>query len=660
MEPLEPRLLLAFTDATSAVFGTSSIAPTFFDYDNDGWQDAAGWTNHWRLWRNDEGVYSDEGPLSDGLQNGQIFAGDIDNDGWTDLLVGHQGYITVLRNDEGSGSFQKVTHVPPDNGIIGGGGSVGDFNNDGFLDFYRGGYVSNNSQLIVSVPDATQPGGRGFDLAWQGDGRYVRSVTSADYDEDGDLDVYTAAYFLQNNGLFQNQRNGQPFPFINVGLNESGHSVGAQWGDLDNDGDLDIFLGNFAHPGNPEPRVFRNEGPGGGYAMTDIGQRGIYFRESWASPALGDYDNDGNLDLWYGAFGPPSYSSSDTSALFRNTPNTSGPNFSDVTGVQGLGGLYNQAYDSWVDFDNDGDLDLVAGAKLFRNTLSNSNSWLKVDLGGDANTIGAIVKVTAGSTTRTRQVESGYGEAKFAPLIIHFGLGSHTGPVDVEITWLDGTTRSFQTAVNQTIDGGGGPDPDPTPTALPYVENFDDGVADSFEAVAAAWSVNGANRYHAAPEAGQDAISLVDLLDPLPSAVSMQATVRGLSVGGLSKNGVLVFDYQGENDFKFAGAFFGQNQLKIGHYDGTSWVAQATATESIATGTDYSLQLLLDGGTATLLVDGVEKLGHSFTGSLLDGDLGLGTNAAEATFDDFVLVGTTTLPFSENFDDGRANFLQPV
>ena len=49
---------------------------------------------------------------------------------------------------------------------------------EGFLDFYRGGYVSNNSQLIVSVPDATQPGGRGFDLSWQGDGRYVRSVTS--------------------------------------------------------------------------------------------------------------------------------------------------------------------------------------------------------------------------------------------------------------------------------------------------------------------------------------------------------------------------------------------------------------------------------------------------------------------------------------------------
>ena len=480
-EPLEPRLLLSFSDVTSTVFpGETSLNVRFFDYDNDGWLDAVNHTNHWRLWHNDGGVFSDQGPFSAGAPSGQVYPGDIDNDGWIDLFFGAQGYITVLRNAEGTGTFEKITHVPSTTGIIPGGGSVGDFNSDGYIDFYRGGYISNPSEIIVNVPDATQPGGRGFDLAWQGDSRYVRSVTSADYDEDGDLDVYTSAYYLQANALFQNQRNGQAFPFANIGVTGgNGHSVGSQWGDLDNDGDLDLFVGNFAHPGNPESRVYRNEGPGNGFALTDIGQRGVFFRESWGTPTLGDYDNDGNLDLLFTAFGCPGYSCSDTNVLFQNNPDANGPNFTDVTTAQGLSGLYT-GNESWADIDNDGDLDLVSGGKLFRNNLGNSNSWLKVDLGGDAKSIGAIVKVTAGGTTRARQVESGYGEARFNPLIIHFGLGCHSGKVDVEVTWLNGEKQSLQTTPNKTLTVNYDKSAPPSSPLLPVVQTFsynpDDGV----------------------------------------------------------------------------------------------------------------------------------------------------------------------------------------
>ena len=657
IEHLEPRLLLSFTDVTSTVFpGATSINPWFFDYDNDGWLDAAIFTNHWRLMHNDRGVFSDAGVLSDGLPPGQAFAGDIDNDGWVDLFVGHQGFITVLRNAEGTGSFEKVTHVPPDNGIVAGGGSVGDFNNDGFLDFYRGGYVSNNSQLIVSVPDATQPGGRGFDLVWQGDGRYVRSVTSADYDEDGDLDVYTAAYFLQNNALYQNQRNGQPFPFTNAGLNESGHSVGAQWGDLDNDGDLDLFLGNFAHSGNPESRVFRNEGPGGSYAMADIGQRGVFFRESWASPALGDYDNDGNLDLFLSAFGPPGYSSSDTSALFRNTPDSGGPNFGDVTSAQGLGGLY-VGNDKWVDYDDDGDLDLVAGGKLFRNSPGNANSWLKVDLGGDANSIGAIVKVTAGGTTRTRQVESGNGEARFSPLLIHFGLGSQAGPVDVEITWLDGTTRAFQTAVNQTIDGG----PGTTATALPYVENFDDGTAHGLGFALGDWYINTALRLRATPRrVGENTLAVLNLVDALPEALSICAIMRSKDADeALQHNGFIVFDHQDEQNFKFAGPFFGAGAWRIGRVSGGDWLFDASGPGTFELETDYDVTVRIIDGTVTIVADGVEQVTHTYGGDLRDGGLGLGTRNADTVFDDVTAAALAALPYAEDFDDGRADHLIP-
>ena len=665
IEPLEPRLLLSFSDVSSTVFpGDPNINAKFFDYDNDGWLDAARFTNYWSLWHNDAGVFSDQGPLSDGLQGGGMFAGDMDNDGWVDLFLQHQGSITVLRNAEGTGTFEKITHVPTLTGNIPGGGSVGDFNNDGYLDFYVGGYVSNYSHLIVNVPDATQPGGRGFDEAWRGDPRYVRSVTSADYDEDGDLDVYTSAYFSQTNVLYQNQRNGQPFPFTNIGVTgANGHSVGSQWGDLDSDGDLDLFLGQLAHPGNPESRTYRNEGPGGGFALTDIGQRGVFFRESYGTPNLGDFDNDGNLDLWFTAFGCPGYSCSDTNVLYQNSPDASGPNFTDVTSAQGLGGRYT-GNDAWVDFDNDGDLDLITGGVVFRNNVGNSNSWLKVDLGGDGNSIGAIVKVTAGGTTRARQVESGYGEAHFQPLIIHFGLGSHTGPVDVEITWLDGTTKTLQTAVNQTIDpinGGGG-----VGTALPYVEDFNDGNANSFRPVSGTWTVNGAGRYNGAADSGQNAVSLVDLLNPLPGAVKLEATIRGKDVSGFGKNGLLIYDYQDENNFKFAGPFFGGNEWRIGQWISSTLQVKAQVAETIDLNTDYDVETLLQDKKVTLLVGGVEKLSYEFGGSVMDGDVGVGTRNAVSTFDDFAVQVAPVppvegvLPYNENFDDGAADLFQPI
>ena len=660
MEPLEPRLLLSFSDVSSTVFpGEPNIYAKFFDYDNDGWLDAARFTNYWSLWHNDAGVFSDQGPLSDGLQGGGMFAGDMDNDGWVDLFLQHQGSITVLRNAEGTGTFEKITHVPTLTGNIPGGGSVGDFNNDGYLDFYVGGYVSNYSHLIVSVPDATQPGGRGFDEAWRGDPRYVRSVTSADYDEDGDLDVYTSAYFSQTNVLYQNQRNGQPFPFTNIGVTgANGHSVGSQWGDLDSDGDLDLFLSQFAHPGNPESRTYRNEGPSGGFALTDIGQRGVFFRESYGTPNLGDFDNDGNLDLWLTAFGCPGYSCSDTNVLYQNSPDASGPNFTDVTSAQGLGGRYT-GNDVWVDFDNDGDLDLITNGVVFRNNVGNSNSWLKVDLGGDGNSIGAIVKVTAGGTTRARQVESGYGEAHFQPLIIHFGLGSHTGPVDVEITWLDGTTKTLQTAVNQTIDpinGGVG-------TALPYVEDFNDGNANSFRPVSGTWTVNGAGRYNGAADSGQNAVSLVDLLNPLPGAVKLEATIQGKDVSGFGKNGLLIYDYQDENNFKFAGPFFGGNEWRIGQWISSTLQVKAQVAETIDLNTDYDVETLLQDKKVTLLVGGVEKLSYEFGGSVMDGDVGVGTRNAVSTFDDFAVQVPPVegvLPYNENFDDGVADLFQPI
>ncbi|MBN2271819.1 MAG: ASPIC/UnbV domain-containing protein [Sedimentisphaerales bacterium] len=97
---------------------------------------------------------------------------------------------------------------------------------------------------------------------------------------------------------------------------------------------------------------------------------------------------------------------------------------------------------AWADFDNDGDLDPATGGKLFVNR-GNHNSWLKVKLIGDGKTvnrsaIGSQVRIMDNGRILTRQVESGTGEGNQNEIMLHFGLGSHSKPVNLEIFWAGG------------------------------------------------------------------------------------------------------------------------------------------------------------------------------------------------------------------------------
>ena len=96
-----------------------------------------------------------------------------------------------------------------------------------------------------------------------------------------------------------NDRSGSDFPFTfgsdtYNALGGHGHSIGSAFGDLDSDGHLDIFAGNFSHPGQPQTRVLLNQGPAGNYHFTDLGPSGIHWKESWSSPVLADFEQ-----RWY-------------------------------------------------------------------------------------------------------------------------------------------------------------------------------------------------------------------------------------------------------------------------------------------------------------------------------------------------------------------------
>ena len=314
-------------------------------------------------------------------------------------------------------------------------------------------------RLVLNVPDATKPGGRGFEVIDELSFLRARGVAAADFNEDGHTDIYVSNYRLQGNLLWINNGSGSNFPFTfgsdsHGARGGDGHSIGSAFGDLDSDGHIDIFAGNFSHGGQPQTRILLNQGPSRDYHFADLGQRGIYWKESWSSPALGDYDNDGMLDVFFTAL--KSYGNN--SELFHNTGSPGNPQFADVTAAEGLPGGLDLYEVSWADWDNDGDLDLATNGRLFRNDLDNDNRWLKVDLlapgidGVNAFGFGATVRIDIGSKIVTRHVESGQGQGNQNDLTMHFGLGNTVGPVDVEVSWPGGVTRTIQSEVNRSIE----------------------------------------------------------------------------------------------------------------------------------------------------------------------------------------------------------------
>ena len=122
--------------------------------------------------------------------------------------------------------------------------------------------------------------------------------------------------------------------------------------------------------------------------------------------------------------------------------------FGDVTAESGLAQQPPTYQAAWVDFDNDGDLDLASAGKLFVNE-GGANRWLKVRLLGDGKSvnrsaIGAQVRVRFGAETLVRQVEAGTGEGNQNDLTLHFGLGPQTGPVEVEVLWPGGKSQTIK------------------------------------------------------------------------------------------------------------------------------------------------------------------------------------------------------------------------
>ena len=425
--------------AAAGVQGTGrSHGVAFGDYDGDGDLDmyVTSFNATDILFRNNgTGTFSDATASAglSGLQHGRTpIWGDYDNDGDLDLYVTREGGLPadLWRNNSGTTFTNVATTVGVD--MTGGMSAAwGDYDRDGFLD------------ILV-----TRWCGRPLLYRNNGDGTFTNRSTEAglarsgcgvgaifgDYDSDGDPDIYLT-FLGVDNALYRNNGDGT-FTDVTTYANVRGNGAGegAALGDYDNDGDLDLYVVNDS--GHPNI-LYRNNGDG---TFTDVtNQAGVGDMGTGRGVALGDYDNDGYLDItvlnWDGHI------------LYHNNSNGT---FSDVTELSGIIGSVSGNGVAFGDYDDDGDLDIYATSMgvsnfLYRNN-GNANHWLVVRTIGTVSNrtgIGARVKVTYDSLSQVREVSGGSGFHCQDSLPVEFGLGMHTQADTIEIRWPSGIVQTL-------------------------------------------------------------------------------------------------------------------------------------------------------------------------------------------------------------------------
>jgi hypothetical protein len=406
------------------------------DYNNDGCRDVLVLRGGWELAQrksllrnNCDGTFTDvtvaSGLAKPATSTQTATWTDIDNDGWVDLFVGNEDSPSQLFRNRGDGTFEDIAASA---GVARTAFTKavhsGDFDNDGYPDLYVSNlrsanllFRNNRNRTFTEVGAAAGVTGsdRGFP-AW-----------FFDYDNDGFDDLFVSSYFLS---IEENARSYMRLP-----------------------------------PNAKTMKLYRNLGNGSFKDVTVEANMAKVYMPMGSN--FGDIDNDGFLDIYLGT-GSPSYAALKPSVLLRNRD---GKSFVDVTASSGTGEMHKGHGVAFADLDNDGDEEIVfkvGGAtpgdahafRLFENP-GHGNDWLGLSLVGvktNRAAIGARIKVTVetpGGQRRSlyRTVNSG-GTFGASPLQQHIGLGKAARIVDVEVFWPVSNTRQHfaNVAKNQVVE----------------------------------------------------------------------------------------------------------------------------------------------------------------------------------------------------------------
>ncbi len=443
-----------------------------------------------RLLLNDgEGRFRDAtqawGVVSRGYGQG-VAVGDVDNDGWTDVyLTTWEGHDRLLRNT-GSG-FEDIT---AGSGIAmrpqwASSAAFLDADGDGNLDLYIGYYSAYdrehardcftagvltycNPVLFDALPDRILRG-RGDGTfeettdAWGVGAHPARSlaVVAGDVDLDGDTDIYVAADLTRNllfinDGTGKMTERGRPagVAYSEVGGEEAG--MGADMGDVDGDGLVDLVCANFQHQATS---VYQQVEPGFFTERADMIGVGAPSRARLSFGVdLFDADNDGDEDLLMvnGHIYPEIADRKDEGGFAQpNTliENVGGGRFKDATATAGPALAARHVSRGLVtsDLDGDGDLDFVVtnrdeDAQLGRNE-SKAGRSLQLWLEGthtNRSAIGALVTARVGDRTIRSQVVGAQSYLSVSDTRVHLGLGDADTVDELTIRWPRGEAQTFR------------------------------------------------------------------------------------------------------------------------------------------------------------------------------------------------------------------------
>jgi len=378
-----------FTDVSAAagvdVVNGGSGGAGWADYDNDGCLDllVAGSDDNWLYRNNCDGTFTDVTAAA-GItipEMGQSVAwGDYDGDGDLDVYITGRGGIepNALYRNNGDGTFtERGADAGVDDSRGSSNASWADYDEDGDLDLFVA-----NRWTTFATDDRTDRlyrndgDGTFTDVAPSlgiggADDRLTFSGVWADLDENGTVDLYLAVDFGDDVYYYNNGDGTFADRSVEANVNDPQHGMGLAVGDLNNDGCLDVGSTNN-HQGDTDPTHIPsviNLSNCDGTFTNSSDAVGVLDRDvvEWGINFV-DYDNDGDSDISIVAGGM--LSTGEPNVLYENVGGAGTiPSFVDVTAATGTEESGAAFGSAWADYDRDGDLDWFVANQRGTNTL---------------------------------------------------------------------------------------------------------------------------------------------------------------------------------------------------------------------------------------------------------------------------------------------------